>query len=154
MGFFGGFKKVASHIIDLRIDRWSDLKGNKDTAAYFFNLVRKLLKPEPPTPLEDFERVVEEQALTEAALHDKSEKYKALAMLFVLVAGLLFVYTLVLWYLDNLMGMCMSAALILYALSQAFRFHFWYFQIQQRKLGCSLGEWFRFIAHTHYSKDL
>jgi len=25
--------------------------------------------------------------------------------------------------------------------SQAFRYHFWYFQIQQRKLGCTLEDW-------------
>ncbi len=154
MGFFSGFKKIASQVVDVRVDRWANLQGNKDTALYFFNLARKLLKSAPPSKLDDFERVVEEQALTNAVLQEKSEKYKALAMLFVFFAGLLFLYTIILICLGNFMGTCISAALIIYALSQAFRFHFWYFQISQRKLGCSLSEWYRFVSASKRTSDV
>ncbi|MBP6103837.1 MAG: type IVB secretion system protein IcmV [Gammaproteobacteria bacterium] len=154
MGFFGGFKKVASQIIDIRVDRWANLKDNKDTAVYFINLARRLLKPAPPGKLEDFETVVEEQALSDAALAEKSEDYKALAMLFVFVAGLLLIYTFVLICLGNFMGTCISAALVIYALSQAFRFHFWHFQISQRKLGCSLSEWCRFVSGSKRTSNV
>ena len=41
----------------------------------------------------------------------------------------------------NLMGACMTFSLTLYGLSQAMRYHFWYFQIQSRKLGCTFQEW-------------
>lgn len=154
MGLFSGFKKIASHIVDIRVDRWVNFKDNKDTAIYLVNLARQLLKPAPPSKLDDFERVVEEQALTETTLQEKSEKYKALAMLFVFVAVLLLLYTIVLICLGNFMGTCISAALVIYALSQAFRFHFWHFQISQRKLGCSLSEWCRFVSRSTRTSDV
>ncbi len=154
MGFFSGFKKIASQVVDVRVDRWFNFKDNKDTAVYFVNLARQLLKPAPPSKLEDFERVVEEQSLTDTDLQAKSEKYKALAMLFVFVAVLLLIYTVVLICLGNFMGTCISAALVIYALSQAFRFHFWHFQISQRKLGCSLSEWYRFVFFNKRTSDV
>jgi intracellular multiplication protein IcmV len=154
MGFFSGFRKIASQVVDVRVDRWANFKGNKDTAVYFFNLASKLLKPSPPSKLEDFESVVEAQALTESVLQAQSEKYKALATLFVLFAGLLFIYTFILIFLGNFMGMCISAALVIYALAQAFRFHFWHFQISQRKLGCSFSEWCRFISDSKRTSDV
>lgn len=154
MGFFSGFKKIASQVVDVRVDRWANLQGNKDTAVYFFNLARKLLKSPPPSKLDDFERVVEEQALTDAVLQEKSEKYKALATLFVFFAGLLLIYTIILICLGNFMGMCISAALVIYALAQAFRFHFWHFQISQRKLGCSLSEWYRFVSGSKRTSNV
>jgi len=35
----------------------------------------------------------------------------------------------------------MVVALTLYVLTQAFRYHFWLFQLRNRKLGCTLSEW-------------
>ncbi len=154
MGLFSGFRKFASQIIDIRVDRWMNFQGNKDNALYFFNLARQLLKRSPPAPLEAFEKVVEEHALSDADLQEKSEKNKAIALLFVFCAVLLLLYTTVLICLGNFMGTCISAALVVYALSQAFRFHFWHFQISQRKLGCSLSEWYRFVLHAKRTSDV
>ncbi len=154
MGFFSGFRKFASQIVDVRVDRWMNFQGNKDNAAYLFNLAKGLFKRSPPAKLEAFEQVVETQALSNADLHEKSEKYKALALLFVFFAILLLIYTTVLICLGNFMGTCISAALVIYALSQAFRFHFWYFQISQRKLGCSLSEWYRFVSDFKRTSDV
>ncbi len=148
MGFFSGLRKLASQIVDIRVDRWVDFKGNKDTGLYFLGLARSLFKSQPKTELEAFERVVEEKDLSDTDLAVQSEKYKTLALLFIMVAGLLLLYTIILVCFGNFMGMCISLSLTIYALSQAFRFHFWYFQIKQRKLGCSLKEWYRFVSEA------
>jgi intracellular multiplication protein IcmV len=47
-----------------------------------------------------------------------------------------------------------SFCLALYALTQAFRFHFWLFQLRNRKLGCSIKEWMNSEVHHRPTQDL
>ena len=39
----------------------------------------------------------------------------------------------------------MVSSLMAICLAQAFKYHFWYFQIREQRLGCSLGEWAKFL---------
>jgi hypothetical protein len=67
------------------------------------------------------------------------------AIFFLGGALFLFIFSLILFFLANFMGLCISVALIIYALSQAFRFHFLHFQILKRNLECTPKEWAHFV---------
>jgi intracellular multiplication protein IcmV len=41
------------------------------------------------------------------------------------------------------LGLLPTLAISVSVLSQAFRYHFWLFQIKTQKLGCTLNDWFQ-----------
>ena len=58
------------------------------------------------------------------------------------LAMMLFLYFLYNLFYGRYAAVLLSSIVMLLALVIAFRYHFWYFQIQQRKLGCTLSDWF------------
>jgi intracellular multiplication protein IcmV len=153
MGFFKSIAKLGGHIVDIRVDRWFNLQGHQDNLRYLSNLARQLLKSpavaDPNNTAKSFDAVIDRDGLTPAWLNQQSQHYKNIALLFVGLAAILFIYSLVLIYLGNWMGLCISAALIVYAFSQAFRFHFWHYQILKRSLDCTPKEWARFVTRNN-----
>ena len=63
--------------------------------------------------------------------------YIIFAMLSLSIFGY-FIYNLINFYwIASLMSLGLAAAL----LGFAFKYHFWYFQLRERRLGCTLEEW-------------
>ena len=50
-------------------------------------------------------------------------------------------FSLYLLFSGFLLSCLLAIAVSILSLSQAFRYHFWYFQIKHRKLGCTFEEW-------------
>ena len=90
-----------------------------------------------------FEEVVQQLKLTEKDLLSQQQELlyltKGCLGLFILLVSY-FVYLVLTkaWW-----GIMPTLVLAMMLLCQAFRYHFWRFQIQQRRLGCSLQEWFQ-----------
>lgn len=60
------------------------------------------------------------------------------------IAGFLFLpYAFYLVKQQSFHGAILTCVLTLIAFAQAFRFHFWSFQISKKKLGCTFREWLR-----------
>lgn len=149
VGLLKSISKLAGHIVDIRVDRWFNIGGHKDNISYLTKLIGRIFKlpakdaPQITDP--SFEEIVKRDALTPNALNEQSQYYKMFSIVFLAVALLLFVYSLLLLYFQNFMGLCISVALIIYTLSLAFRFHFWHFQILKRNLNCTPQEWAQFV---------
>ncbi len=143
MGFWRKTGKVLGHAVDFRVDRWLDWEGLRKSSLYFWYHGKRLFKPKPPADPESFEEAVERLNLTSEALTTQKKRYQYLSFLFLAMAIAIFVYATFITTLGNWRGAILSFALAVYALSQAFRFHFWYFQITQKKLGCAPSEWLR-----------
>ena len=77
-------------------------------------------------------------------LKQQATRYLLMSYFFLMIAAAIFVYGLVTIYFRNWMGVCMNIGIFLYTLSLVFRYHFWYFQITQKKLGCTLSDWYQF----------
>lgn len=45
------------------------------------------------------------------------------------------------WYHHAFASFLISLALVVFLLAQVFKYHFWYFQIKQRRLGCTFKQW-------------
>jgi intracellular multiplication protein IcmV len=60
----------------------------------------------------------------------------------IVAALLLFAYMTYEIYFGYFLGALLSLVVAFLALALAFRYHFWFFQIKQRRLGCSVSEWF------------
>jgi len=146
MGFWKKTGKVLGHAVDLRVDRWMDVKELKRSASYFWREGKRLFEAtkEKNKNSETFDEAVNRLNLTQEALELQKKRYQYFFIFFIAMAAALFIYTAVIIKMGNWRGACISSALAIYALSHAFRFHFWCFQIRQRKLGCNGREW---LAH-------
>ncbi len=143
MGFFRLIGKVAGRIVDVRVDRWVSLNYVKDSFKQMTGSFRYLFVPAEPLYQETFEEAIIRLALTEQDLKTRLKEFRSLTRFFLSIAGALLCYTLYLVIRLSFFGVLISVCLSLFCVAQAFRFHFWSFQIQQKRLGCSMEEWFR-----------
>jgi len=141
MGFFSRAKKVASLFVNWRVDKMMGYNNIKDNATYFYSTFMSLFVPEYPKIEESFEEAVERLNLTSEEIKQKATLFKFYMYLFLAISFLLFAYSFYIFSNDNWMGAIMSFTMAFYPLTQAFRYHFWQFQIRNQKLGCSLREW-------------
>ena len=145
MGLWKGTKKVVGHMVDVRVDRWIDLTSLQNSTRYFWDRTKSLFSIQTAEHPESFEEAVDRMGLSPETVTKQSERFLRLSLFFVLMTTALLIYTIILYHLKNWTGMGICTSLSLYALSLAFRFHFWHFQISQKKLGCHVWEWCRLI---------
>jgi len=144
MGIWSGTKKVLGHVIDIRVDRWMDFETIKAIHKIYVKQIKNLLTSQRAKRVESFEAAVERLNLSEKELSRQAIHYRWMAYFFLLISIALFIYALTTLYFRNWMGFVMNLALILYSISSAFRYHFWYFQIMEKKLGCTPLDWYKF----------
>lgn len=143
MGILRKIGNGLGHIFDFRVDRWLNLKLIKDNTTYYLQETKRLFSVEQPEHLDEFDDAVNRLDLSPEFISNQAKRYLYLAAFFLVCSGLLLSYGVFLILQSNLMGSLICFALTFYALTCAFRFHFWYFQIKQRKLGCSIQEWIK-----------
>ncbi|QBR83300.1 type IV secretion protein IcmV [Legionella israelensis] len=133
--------KVITSIFNVRA--WIDYDRIKAAWLYIKNGIKKLFIPQKKVKKADFNRVVEEMNLTEKDLISRQKALKRLSIFMVIVAFGIFTYAGYHLFSGNIRATVVSLVVMLIALTLAFRYHFWYFQIKERKLGCTFREWFR-----------
>ncbi len=143
MGLFSTLKNTVGHVVDFRVDRWTNLEWNKNALTYFWKQGRALVRIEKEQHAETFDQAIRRLGMTTEQVEHRIQFFRYTSLLFVFSSALLFAYTYYIMTLGNWMGMCVGAALTLFALMHAFRFHFWHFQLSQQKLDCSLTDWYK-----------
>lgn len=152
MGLWKGTKKTVGHMIDLRVEQWVDFSTFKNMNLFLWDHLKTLFTIKKTQHPENFEEAVDRLALSKEALTKQSKRYLKLSLFFLLMTAALIIYALVLYKWHNWMGTIICFSLSLYALSLAFRFHFWHFQISQEKLGCSVWEWYHVMSSIKSNK--
>jgi len=138
----GILSNIGSWIFNIRYKEWIDLEGLKGTTRYLGKQLKTLTYNQKPPRQETYEEALQRLQLTEEIVQAQSRRYFLLILLFLTLSFLVFCYFLWLCFLKNVMGSCMAFSLVLYGLTIAFRYHFWHYQIQRKKLDCTLREWF------------
>lgn len=142
MGLLSKTKKATSYLVNFRVSEWLDYAHLSKSANYILSQAKGLFTLKQTEQPETFKQAVLRFELSDVELSTQLKQLQRLTKLFLTLAALLFGYFLFLIILKhNYMGACMTFALMLYSLSLAFRYHFWRFQIQQKRLGCTLKEW-------------
>ncbi|WP_419419302.1 type IVB secretion system protein IcmV [Legionella sp. D16C41] len=90
-----------------------------------------------------FREAMSAMNLTEADIAARQRGLYRLSLIMCLAAFGFFCYAIYHFIYGGFYGGLISLALTFVALALAFRYHFWYFQIRERKLGCSFREWYR-----------
>lgn len=121
---------------------WADW----DRIESFFDYIRRSLQHLFVLRVEK-EAVPFEQAVAKFQLneHEIVLRYRALqrlAHIMLYVALIVFGYFLYQCFYGRFLGILLSLMVVGITLILAFRYHYWSFQLQQRRLGCSLKTWF------------
>lgn len=132
--------RVFRRIINIRA--WMDYDRTKAGFVYLKNGFKKLFVPQKATTAENFDEVVKKMNLTENDIRSRQNSLWRLTVFMLVIAGLIFVFAGYHLFNGHLRATLLSLVVMLIALVLAFRYHFWYFQIKERKLGCSIREWF------------
>lgn len=121
---------------------WLDYRYLKTLNRNIFNQIRDLFTLPKPARTETFEEAIQRFGLNAEEVENIKGTYQAYAIVFLLLSlgiGIFSFYLIFSFtsFLGGLIGIAVTAL----ALSQAFKYDFWVFQIKQQKLGCTFAEW-------------
>lgn len=133
--------RLLTQIFNFRA--WFDWDRLKSFTLYLLQGIKKLFVPQRPTESESFEAAQKRLNLTEQDLLKRQKGLLRVSIFMLLFAIFFFGYAIYHFIYLQLLGGILSLVVMTIALVLAFRYHFWYFQIKKRKLGCSIHEWFR-----------
>lgn len=154
MGMFKSSKKTASRLVDVRVDKWVSLDYLSETAENFKVILLDSVIPKKATYSETFEEALKRLELTEGDLIQRQKEFSQLFYFFMALSLVIMSYGLFLAFTSTMAATLIAFCLSLYTLSQAFRFHFWLFQLKNRKLGCTIKEWLNGSVNISKEKNL
>jgi intracellular multiplication protein IcmV len=121
---------------------WLGYDELKNQTKTIWDTLRALFTSSKPQRQETFEQAMQRLQLSEKDIKEKQATYLNYAIAFIILAVCSFLSSF--YYLihhHTFSGMILGFAVTTLFATQAFRFHFWYFQIKHRKLGCTYKEW-------------
>lgn len=143
MGFFSRVKDVGSVVFNFKVNKWIGYDQIKSSTKNIFQVGQSLVTPEHADYQETFEQALQRLNITEEQLKQRLREFTVLLIVYILIAVAVFSYSIYIAIkYKNLMGFIMGFGVTIFALVNAFKYHFWIYQIKHRKLGCTLKEWF------------
>lgn len=140
MGFKDRTKQVAKPFVDYKT--WMSVDEHKGTWQKLLDSARAIFFVDiEPTREESFEEAVERLHLSPSAIQTKQRQCLIIAALFFIAGIASAVYTFALLLKKEFAASFLGFGVTALLLAFAFRYHFWYFQIKNRKLGCTIADW-------------
>lgn len=125
---------------------WLDYDRLRSFTTYLGGGMKKMFVPRQVN-VEDasnsFNEMVASMNLSEQDLASRAKGLYRLSVLMGMVAGGIFLYAIYHLVYGNWKAVIVSLVVSSISLVLSFRYHFWYFQIKERKLGCTLREWYK-----------
>ncbi|MDQ8039612.1 MAG: type IVB secretion system protein IcmV [Rickettsiella sp.] len=139
MSFFGGIKKIIKPLVD--VPKWIGYRQLVKTNRLLFSFVKKFFIPDQTKTQESFQTALDRLKLTEVDLGQRMKEFSRLMWIWIFLFLISISYSIHLLRQNSLRGFfpCLGVSIII--LTQVFRYHFWIFQIKQRRLGCSFRDW-------------
>jgi intracellular multiplication protein IcmV len=121
---------------------WLDFEALKAYNLTIWNSIKGLFQSPATGQTETFDEAVARLGLTEEDIEAAKRNYFVYAIIFVVLAVALLIFTIYLgFYHRTFHGVLLGLVTTALCAAQAFRFHFWYFQIKFRQLGLTFEEW-------------
>lgn len=142
MGFRSRTKKMVKPFIDYRY--WMSWDEHKTTWENLSELVKDtFLPPVLPEREESFEAAVARMELSERALQTRMRQCLGFASFFFFAGVCSLIYTAYLLFSKEFAVSFLGIGVTSLFFAYAFRYHFWYFQIKNRRLGCTFKDWWQ-----------
>lgn len=133
--------RVFSRIFKLRA--WFDWDRIKSFTIALKNGIKLLFVKQEATKTESFESAVSRMKLSDTELTAKQKALFRLSLLMLGMFVLIFGYGIYQLCYGTFKAFIVSLVVSVVAATLAFRYHFWFYQLKHRKLGCTFQEWFR-----------
>lgn len=140
MGIRSGMKRYFSGLVAVK--KWADVDRTKRTTRGLIDSFKNLFIARESTRTESLQDAMQRLNLSEADLRAQRQNFLRLALIMTTVAVGIFIYALYRFIQLNFLTGFISLIIMMLALTLAFRYHFWYFQLKKGKLGCTFSEWF------------
>jgi len=118
----------------------------RDLYRDVFQTTRRKKDGETAAPALSFEESMAKYGLTEADIQKKMSFSLLILRVYMLLFAVMLAYMIYLFVVGQLTAGFFVLVLLLLLLSYIFKEHFNYFQMKQRRLGCSFKEWFNALV--------
>ena len=133
--------RVFNRLINIRF--WSDWDRAQANSHYLLERIKFYFVPQKPQETETFEQAKKRLQLSDADLLARQKGFIFICKIMLVWAAFFLIYAAYLFYTAGFIGGILSLVAMFLALTFAFRYHFWSFQIKQRQLGCTIYQWFK-----------
>ena len=140
-----GVFKVAGSVVKTCADvrTWTGFDYLKDNTVSLTRYGKKLISPRKASFQESFEEAQNRLGLEEKDITKIEQRFLRLSYFYCLLTGSILCYMLYLFWHAALISGCIATLVSLLSAVKAFESNFYYFQIKNRKLGCTLHEWLK-----------
>lgn len=136
------FKKTGEQVSTILNPKdWMGYNHIKSSTKFLENSIKNIFIPPVPGQQSEFSEIVEQLGLTPQDLKAKRYWLLGLSIFLVLLMFVVFGYACYQLMHANWRAFFPSLTLSALCLALAFRYHFWYFQIKTKRLGCTFKEW-------------
>ncbi len=122
---------------------WMNWEGIVESIQYLKNGILNLFVIRKAKKTESLDDVMQKMHLSEEDITYRKKLFFRMSLLMVFIALLVFAYTMLHLFESNYLAVLVSFIAFFISLALAFRYHFWYYQLKVRKLGCSFNEWLK-----------
>ena len=143
MGFFSTSKKVFGHIFNFKVTDWVNSEQHKINVKYIIDGYKKLFKSKKKHHTkETFEQSMHRLNLTEKDLLARKREFSRLFMISLMFSCAIFIYTMFITVkYQTFYGFLLGLSVTFLSLVNVFKYHFWFKQIELRKLNLTFKEW-------------
>ena len=121
---------------------WIDFDALRSYTATIRDVLRPTFTTPTPVREESFEEAMKRLDLTEKDVRSTKKNYRIIALVFLILGIILFMYSLyLLLHVHTFPGFLLGISAAALFLSQAFKYDFWAFQMSERRLGATFQEW-------------
>jgi len=121
---------------------WLGYDALKDQTTTLISLIKSLFASPRSRRKESYDEAMQRLKLTDEEVQQTGVNYHRFAILYLFLFLLILVASFSLLIIEkSFLGLLLGLAVSVFLLAQAFQNHFWYFQIKNRKLGCTFEEW-------------
>jgi intracellular multiplication protein IcmV len=122
---------------------WFDYDRVRSATFYLRDTLLKLFVPNSSKQTENLNDAMKRLDLSADDIKNRKSGFLRLSLLMLVLALLILAYTVYLLVGGHFHAAALSGVVCMFSLTMSFRYHFWYFQLCEGKLGCSIREWFR-----------
>ncbi len=123
------------------VPTWIGYKEIVETTKSIGQLIKDTFTPQKSERTETFEEALKRLNLTEKDVKQRIKTFTFLSIFWLLIAIFVLGYGVYMADIGSWLSFIASFSISLVCLTQAFRFHFWLYQMKQRRLGCTFREW-------------
>lgn len=145
MGVLRRAGKIVKPFVN--VPHWMGLSQIISQGKWIGRLAKDLTSTSKQTSItsETFDEAVNRYHLSEEELQRRQQNFLLLSIIYLIFAITVLIYVIYLVFYGTFLGCLMGLSVFVLALAFAFREHFHYFQMKERRLGCTLKDWVAYI---------